>query len=74
MVGIAGTSVGFGRGLPMTLVTSGLFMVMHLQYDFYAMSTIFVLALILSFARYKSGRCGYPADSHSKQRRQCDVC
>ena len=47
-----------------TLVTSGLFAVMHLQYDFYAMSTIFVLALILSFARYKSGSLWLPVLIH----------
>ncbi|WP_296405006.1 CPBP family intramembrane glutamic endopeptidase [Psychrobacter sp.] len=47
-----------------TIVTSVLFSIIHLQYEFYEMSVVFVLALLLSFARAKSGSLYLPILIH----------
>ena len=47
-----------------TLVTSLLFSIIHLQYEFYEMSVIFILALLLSYARVKSGSLYLPILLH----------
>lgn len=47
-----------------SLVTSILFAIIHLQYAFYEMSVIFLLALLLSYARAKSGSLMLPILIH----------
>ncbi len=46
------------------LITSLVFAIMHLQYGLYEISTIIVLALIFSYARYKSGSIVLPIILH----------
>lgn len=47
-----------------SLITSFVFAIMHLQYGLYEISTIVVLALIFSYARYKSGSLLLPILLH----------
>lgn len=47
-----------------SVVTSLLFAIIHLQYDYYEMSVIFILALLFSYARYKSGSIIVPIIIH----------
>ncbi len=47
-----------------SLITSLVFAIMHLQYGIYEISTIIVLALIFSYARYKSGSLLLPILLH----------
>ncbi len=46
------------------MITSVVFAIMHLQYGLYEISTIIVLALIFSYARYKSGSLVLPIILH----------
>lgn len=47
-----------------SLVSSGLFALVHLQYDAYGMATIFILALLFSLARVKSASLWLPMLLH----------
>lgn len=47
-----------------TLITSILFSLIHLQYEFYEMSVIFILALLLGYARSRSGSLYVPILLH----------
>ncbi|WP_026349065.1 CPBP family intramembrane glutamic endopeptidase [Psychrobacter lutiphocae] len=47
-----------------SLVTSAIFALIHLQYEWYEMGVIFVLALLLSYARAKSGSLLLPIIIH----------
>ena len=47
-----------------SLVTSILFSIIHLQYEFYEMSVIFLLALLLSYARARSNSLYLPIILH----------
>lgn len=47
-----------------TITTSVLFSIIHLQYEFYEMSVIFILALLLGYARSRSGSLYVPILLH----------
>ncbi len=47
-----------------SIVTSGLFAIIHLQYDTFEMGMIFCLAMLMSYARYKSGSLWLPLLIH----------
>ena len=47
-----------------TISTSVLFSIIHLQYEFYEMSVIFILALLLGYARSRSGSLYVPILLH----------
>ncbi|PNK61934.1 CPBP family intramembrane metalloprotease [Psychrobacter sp. FDAARGOS_221] len=47
-----------------SVVTSAIFALIHLQYELYEMSVIFLLALLLSYARAKSGSLLLPIVIH----------
>lgn len=62
---IAEQFVSDRRGAIIASIISGvLFASIHLQYDFYELGTIFVLALVLGFARYRSGSILLPIAIH----------
>lgn len=47
-----------------SIITSLLFAIIHMQYAIYEMSVIFILALLLCYARAKSGSIGLPIIIH----------
>lgn len=47
-----------------TITTSILFSIIHLQYEFYEMSVIFILAMLLGYARSRSGSLYVPILLH----------
>ena len=47
-----------------TITTSVLFSIIHLQYEFYEMSVIFILAMLLGYARSRSGSLYVPILLH----------
>lgn len=47
-----------------SIITSIVFSIIHLQYEFYEMSIVFLLAMLLSFARAKSGSVVLPIIIH----------
>lgn len=51
---MSGFSASFMRPIGALLVSSALFAAIHLQYDLYGVSTIFVVGLVLGMARLKS--------------------
>lgn len=55
---------GMGGVWLATILTSLVFAVIHFQYDLLGVSTIFVLALLMSYARYKSGSLWLPIIIH----------